>query len=301
MKSGQLMRMIATLHDGLGWTAFRTFRASERVLGPAGLRLAGWPVAFLTAVLELPRWRKVKSPALSLSSFLGARIRFHLTRVLLTFPDRLAEPRWRNRGTLEGESHLKAALATGRPIILAGLHFGGHLILRYWLRAQGLPVATLVKERLADRSTLKCHKDSLSQPTEVPNVFSGHFPRDAVKFLRNHGTLIVMLDHSQGRLIDVPVTGETWRISTTAFRLAASSGAIVLPALLRETTPWRFTIHIGKAVPDGLLVEASNFPAAAQHLWREYLPVLRLNPGDWSGELHTSLRSTGPSLSPRTA
>jgi lauroyl/myristoyl acyltransferase len=216
---------------------------------------------------------------------------FHLSRVLCTLPDRLVLPRWRERCRIEGEANLLAARAGGRPVILATLHYGGMLLLRYWLRVLGHPAAMLVREQLAQRSPLKQRKDALSATDAGPVVVSGQSPRDALRYLREGGLLTVMLDHTEGRQIDAPLPGGRWRISTTALRLAAAAKAVVLPALVVETAPWRFVIHVGRPVPGEWLADARQFPAAAGHLWNEFLPVLRAAPHDALPELFNSLRS----------
>lgn len=286
-----------------GRTIFHALRALERLGGPSGLRLAAWPGAFACALWDAPRhpYRRCVSPARNgladsllynvRASVLTGRLKFHLTRVLCTLTDRLHEERWQHRCQLDGEVHLQTALAQGRPVILATAHFGGCLLLRYWLRAKGIPAATLVSERLEDRNPIKLLKDSLSPPHATPNVFSGQSPRAAVRFLKAGGILCVMLDHAQGRLFQARVPGGNWQISTTAFRLAGLTGAVVLPALIRETAPWRFVIHLARPVPDHFLCATADFSAAARHLWGEFEPVLREAPEDCLPDLIISLQT----------
>ena len=97
--------------------------------------------------------------------------------------------------------------------MLCALHHGGVLILRYALRALGYPAASLVTERLDERPLLKKLKDSLSSPSSLPNVFSGKFPKTGMTFLKRGGLLIAMLDHLEGRMMEVPIDGGGWRIS----------------------------------------------------------------------------------------
>lgn len=291
---GSRMRTLA------GRCVFSSVRILERALPPAALRASLLPLASCLARLDLariggPRRANAMERLLpdagncTKTAFLEGRRRFHLQRALLNLPDRFTEPAWRDRFRMDGSDRLEAAIQSPKPVVLVTLHHGTHMILRYALRAMGYPIATLVSERLQDRSALKRRKDSLSDFPSVPGVFSGHFPKAAIRFLRNNGTLIAMLDHAQGRMLHVPIPGGTWRVSSTPFRIARAARACVLPVLIHEESPWQFLIRIGNPLPTGLLAREKDFPAAAQFLWQEYLPSLNASAWDSYAELFDSL------------
>lgn len=276
-----------------GWVIFHAVRAVESLGGPALLRAFAWPAAAICATADLPQWCALPPRsairASSLGAFWRARLRCHLTRVLCFMPDRLITERWLRRCRIEGEEHLLSALRSGQPVVLPTLHFGAVLLLRYWLRAKGHPVAALVTEPVSRRHALKQHKDSLSPPANVPNVISGTQPRDALRFLKQGGALMVILDNPYGRQIEARVRNSPWRVSGTAFRLASLTGAVMLPTLIYEEAPWRFVVHVGRPAPD-LGRPAADFEDAARHIWNELEPILRKYPDDCLGELRESLR-----------
>jgi lauroyl/myristoyl acyltransferase len=272
----------------IGRAVLQSLRAAERLAGPAGLRIAAWPPAFICALLDRDRIHAASLP--------GA-VRFHLTRALCAIPDRLARAPWQGRCVIENAAALDQALANRRPVVLATVHFGGLLLLRYWLRARGYPVASLVAEVLADRVELKLHKDALSPFTEIPNVLSGQAPREAVRFLQGGGALMVMLDHQQGRQARIDVPEGRWVFSPTAFRLASLTDAVLLPVSIQETAPWRFVVRLGRPVPEASLKSPADYSRAARHVWGEFQPVFAAAPGDWTPELAESLRPSRPGTS----
>jgi lauroyl/myristoyl acyltransferase len=72
------------------------------------------------------------------------RMKGYLNDILEYLPERLAETKWINRCRIEGLDHVLRARQNGCPVVLAFSHFGAYRMSRFWLRAAGVPVATLI-------------------------------------------------------------------------------------------------------------------------------------------------------------
>ncbi|MBI5775324.1 MAG: hypothetical protein HZA89_16510 [Verrucomicrobia bacterium] len=278
----------------LGWGIFLLVRALTALLPPSGLRALFWPAARLRAAFGggFPHrdWR--------------AATAFHLSRFICFFPHRLTAPEWRERCRLRGFAPVRAALAAGRPVVLATLHFGPLPLMRYWLRAGGIPAATMVSESAGSRSALRLRKDALSdQATKmsgVPHVIEQGEVRKALRFLEQAAALMVAMDFHAGKLVEVREDGRVVRLSCGAIRLAARSGALLVPCLIRETGGWQFEIRCGQPVSDDVVLSKS-VGAAAAHLWREFSAEVRAHPEDCGVELRacqSAISSVPPAAKP---
>src|SRR5436189_1278391 len=86
--------------------------------------------------------------------------------------------------------------------------------------------------------------------------------------------LFVMVDVGRGKQVYVPFESYFFRMATGAIRLAAVSGAELVPCLIRETTSWKFVIHFGNPVPQSCLGSSPDLKGAAAHLLTEFLKII---------------------------
>jgi hypothetical protein len=190
--------------------------------------------------------------------------------------------------------------AQDRPIILAVLHYGPLIVLRYWLRACGLPVAGLTARSWRDRPPHRRYLDRISDAAGgldgVPHNFDLSQLREVKKFLDCHNEdgrsaqmetvpglafprlLIITAEGYDSQHALVRSDDFSFRMATGALRLAARANAYVIPCLIRADRPFGFTVHFGRPVPDEWLRDKSRHQAACEHLLHEFLPQLRAQP-----------------------
>jgi len=143
---------------------------------------------------------------------------------------------------------VRAHLDAGGSVILAVLHHGTLLHLRYWLRSLGLPTASFVDRADTRASALGRRKDGSSPAFDgVPHTITTASPRAAVEFSKGpNRALSVAVDCPKG---DHARRFEAWwgafLASDTHLRLARLTGAAVVPCSIVEHPPWRFELTLG--------------------------------------------------------
>ncbi len=296
-----------SLKSVAGWVQFYGVRALERVLPPAALWLVAWPFVALAVVCDLPKygryaskWRHVprslRPSELGFRLFLKARMEARFGRLATFWPDRLAEPRWQRRCRCEGLENVAGAQARQTPVVLATLHFGPLVLLRFLLRARRIPVAGLSEEQRVRRPLAQRMKDARACLPQVPHVFPREELKAARAFLQDGGWLLIPMDAPHGKQVDVPTPHGSLRLGTGAVRLAQSTGARLVPCLIYEESPWRFVVHCGKPAELGAAQAKDTLEAAAQHLVREFLPVLLRHPSHWGYNVMEAWREEGKEI-----
>jgi len=201
-------------------------------------------------------------------------------RLLQAIPDHLGEPKWMARCPMEGIGPVRAALDRGRPVILAFAHIGPSYLLRCWLRAAGLPAATLVRGKAGRRAPLMRFKDQFSPFPEVPTALHQDELRSVAGFLAAGRPLLVAVDVPAGRQMMVPFAdGWNFRMATGAVRLAIRHRAALIPCSIVEEDIWRFRIRFGPPVPAACLREGANWAEAGACVSRSLIPHFQSAPG----------------------
>jgi lauroyl/myristoyl acyltransferase len=189
---------------------------------------------------------------------------------------------------------LDRSLERGQPVVLVFLHMGPLSALTHWLRARGVPAATLILRPVRDRPAYRGYLDAVSGRagglTEQAAVFDMKQLRRARKHLRAGRPLLVAADGLHGRYHTLDGGGFGFEMSTGMLRLASGTGAAVIPCLITAEAGMGFTVHFGEPAPPGLVADPAGHRAACEHLLREFLKVIRRHPAQCSYALISRFR-----------
>jgi lauroyl/myristoyl acyltransferase len=284
------------IKDRLRWLFFHAVRRMERRLPVAIFYSICWVYASLRAALNrrpdpvpLPTYFGAGA---SIRTIRESRRQIYLNQLLEYFPERLAKPKWLGRCRLSGFDPVLRARREGRPIVFAFCHSSAYRLLRFWLRAAGIPVANLVAGHSGKRPRLLRLADSLAPFPGIPSAFYLDELRRAGEFLSTGGSLLVALDHPLGKQMSLPVgDGWTFQMATGAVRLAIHHQAELIPLVLVDEGAWRFQIRIGRPVPVEFLAARADWIQAGRHLLLEMLSHFRDHPDQFSSNLAKAFRS----------
>jgi len=280
------------IKDAAGCAFFYLIRGLERVLAPHRYYSLLQPLfgarAMFNTILKKPGFAEPRPEFLQVTAAARVgrrqRTRDYLNHILEFFPERLGKEKWLDQCRFEGLERLHQARQTGRPVILAFCHFGPYYLLRFWLRAAGIPAATLVRGRSVERMRVMRLKDRLSPFPEISTAFYQDQLRELSEFIAAGNVLLVSIDAPAGRQMDLSFS-EGWKLqmATGAMRLARRHQAELLSCAIIDEGSWHFCIRIGQPMPREFLVEESRAPddgwsGAGKYLLAELMPDLRTNP-----------------------
>jgi hypothetical protein len=224
----------------------------------------------------------------------------YLNQYIQYFQERLAETKWRERCRITGFDHLQQARQSGRPVVLAFCHFGPFFLLRTWLRAAGIPAASLVGGKSENRSKLMQRADRFAPFAEIPTAFSLERLKAAAKFLTAGNTLLIAMDDPAGKQMDLPFgTGWTFRMATGAVRLAIRHQAELIPCCIIDEGRWHFRIELGRPVPRKFLTAESEWRHAGKHLLDEMIPHFQAHPKQCGRNLILCLKQNSSAPPPQ--
>jgi len=273
--------------DLIGRCFFSTWRKLERGLPPRALFSLSKPFFFSRAVANCafrkrayatprPDFLRVPDPA---RTELRQRMSDYLNHVLEFFPDRLSGEKWIQNCRVEGLEHFQSAARKKRPAILAFSHFGPFFLLRFWLRAHGIPAATLLGGDPEGRGPLMRLKDTFSPFPGVPIAFYSDQLRAADEFIAGGNPLLIPIDAPGHKQIIVPFsTGWTFQMAAGAVRLAIRHHAALIPCTIVDEGRWHFSIKLGEPVPQELLLSKNDWLPAGKHLKDQMVPIFRARP-----------------------
>lgn len=261
-------------------------RAVERVLPPALLWFFFWPLSAFRAFRRtgykdrrMVRWIGLE-PFLErkpVSAFARWRFRFEFDhrRIPLSFPDRLREPRWRSRFTVEGFDGLQK-LARERPVVVITLHTLSCHVLPAWMRSLGIQVGAVSAGQGWQQPDV-VRRAQLGQPGTARPSFTGGESRALLRHLNAGHSLILYSDYAVGHTVTVPWHGTDITLDAGGFRLAALTGAAVVPVLITSAGRWRWRVRVGMPLPDDA-VHARDHARAVQYVIDELMPVVATVP-----------------------
>jgi lauroyl/myristoyl acyltransferase len=194
--------------------------------------------------------------------------------------DRLRAPGWAGRIEIRGVPPHQLSEWGKRPVIVVYIHSGAFGILRHWLRSQSVPTAAFVASmpRVLTGSwtrPISINADRVNGLAGVPQFFQGVDQlRDALAFLVPGHVMTMGLDAGPSARFSnaFRVNGAEMWLNTTVVRLAAASGAVLLPASVAASDVCRFEIQFGQPVPHELIDRHNPEPAIQfiiDQLWKE--------------------------------
>lgn len=263
---------------------FHCLRLGERFLPQSVLSFLLWPPAAVWSLIELRRqfkaleaWRNCPAPwRPDRRKFLRRQaLGWTHSRFIYIWGDRLLAPHWRKRCRVEANYDLEALQQSDRPIIFTSLHYGPFETLPLWLRAQGIAATALVGRPVHPR---RARFHARVAPGGVPLTMPVDEMGPIRKSLGPGRRLLIWMDVDRGRQIDVPYDGLSVHLASGAIRLAAITGAELIPCLISEEGTWNFVLHFGAPVPQEYLGRLPNVMAAAMHLLQESLRIVAQDP-----------------------
>jgi hypothetical protein len=302
------VKLFSSLLHAVHTAYFQTLRGAERLFGPGILFWMLAPEILLTGVGRCKDYGHLQKLRARLpSTFHKGSDLAHFRRMfrgwttgrtVTLFYDRLNSRAWKKRITVRGiPPHLLPEWGR-QPVVVAFLHTGAFPLLRYWLRAQRIPVATYVGglprsfrygQKFRDRGDLAY---GLS---DTPHVFSGGKSlRDALRFLKpGHSLLVALEERDFGKPPDAYSLNEiSICLNQVAFRIACLANAVLMPAAVRQRGLCHFEITFGRPVPAAMMNE-EGLATSNLHLLRELWRDLE---DDASALTWTTLEALSPDL-----
>jgi lauroyl/myristoyl acyltransferase len=289
---------------------FRSIHLADRLFGPRGI--AACVFGFYLA--ELWQRRRDYAYFARLRDALPTEVRRNVTHrqawhnliwhweltggAILSY-HRLGLPSWQKRFHVTGTAPWDRPEWGQRPVILTYLHTCAFPLLPFWLRSRGIPTGLMAfglplilnNHVFAAIRTAGDHRYGIDG---VPLTFERRGPavRNAIRFVAPGRILVIAVD---GGKVDeqhdaYDAGGFPFYAKQGASRIAAQTGALLIPVTIRCTNEVEFHVHFGKPVPDELL-QKRDFAASTQHLVSELWGAIREHPGELAW---TALESISP-------
>lgn len=211
--------------------------------------------------------------------FLAAsRYYVDLARIPLMEPSRFI----RDNITVHGFEHLETAKATGKGLIVAGIHYGNPEYVAQAMSGRGYHFLALV-EPLEPRPLADLIQRLRSSQGQLFVEVGWSGIKAALKHLKSGGVVCILCDRDiqdGGEL--VPFFGEPARIPSGAVDLARHTGATIVPAITRRIGDDRFSLHVEPAfelVKTGRVEEDRRTNTA--RLIQVFEKYLRKDPSQW--------------------
>jgi lauroyl/myristoyl acyltransferase len=184
--------------------------------------------------------------------------------------------------TVHGYEHFARAVAAGRGVIMATIHYGSPEYVAQALRAKGITFLALVEPLHPPQLAALFHRYRSSHGHEfVPVDVTGI--KRALRRLRQGGIVAVLVDRDiQHTGVEVPFFGAPARLPPGAVDLALHTGAALLPMISRRTGLDRFAVTV---LPPLDLVRTGDPRADRRRntarLIACFEPFLRADPSQW--------------------
>jgi lauroyl/myristoyl acyltransferase len=188
--------------------------------------------------------------------------------------------------SVEGAEHLAEAIARGRGVVLVTAHTGTwDVAARFLGREYGMDVV-LVMAKEEDERARALHDRVRSKGGGLRVIHVGAHPLDALPLLghlRSGGVIAAQLDRTLGAetSLDVSLGGEPFRVPEGPFRLAALSGAPVVPAFVRRLGYFRYEIRVCPALALSRRPAPEEVLGAARRATADMEQFLLENPTRW--------------------
>jgi KDO2-lipid IV(A) lauroyltransferase len=175
----------------------------------------------------------------------------------LAFAESLVDA-WRDAGdpdrasaacAIEGAEGLRAALATGRGVVLWSAHLGNWELAAAALARAGFAVSALARAHAGAGADGFFLERRAAAGVRVVGRCPG--ARGARSVLRARGLLALLGDRRfEGRGRAVPLFGRPARLPAAPLALARRTGAMVVPGFVVRVAPGRYQVQLEPALPD---------------------------------------------------
>jgi KDO2-lipid IV(A) lauroyltransferase len=276
---GEMWRSLARWGSSRGPEWFVRF--SPPVIGVVACALAAERRRFVAANL-----RRVRGERGAVRDAVDA------ARTFATYASCLAEvlsagsPRGRSpAAVVRGELHLLDALAGGRGALFVTAHTAGWETVGPLLsRDHGLRV--MIAEQAERDEAARRIQDGAREALGVTVAHVGDDPLSALplaRHLREGGVVALQIDRTPARMRTRAVTlfGAPARLPEGPLRLAALTGAPLLPVFAARTGHRRYLVEMGPPVRVGRHAADAELDAAAQQLASALEEFVRARPTQW--------------------
>lgn len=178
-----------------------------------------------------------------------------------------------------------SALSDGRGVIIATAHTGGWQAAGPLLKRGHEADVLVVMQRERDERA-QAVQDQARDRAGIRIVHVGDDPLDALPLLghlKRGGVIAVQVDRlpagmrsREGRLFDAP-----WRVPEGPLRLAALSGAPIVPTFTRRLRYMEYEVHTLRPIRLPRRPSPSELDAAAQQVLDGVADFVRKNPTQW--------------------
>jgi len=188
------------------------------------------------------------------------------------------------KASVIGEEQLRAALRRG-GVVLVTAHVGPWDFTAQLLRS-AVEVEVMIVMEPEPNAAAREFQDRLRDERGVKVLHVGAHATDAlplVAHLRKGGVAALQLDRTppSGRALQVRLFGEPFRVPEGPFRLAALSGAWVVPVFARRRGFFDYELVISEPIELGRRATTEQLQAAAQRAADAMQAFVRETPTQW--------------------
>lgn len=186
---------------------------------------------------------------------------------------------------VRGELHLEDALALGRGVVMVTAHTAGWEVVGPLL-ARDRRVQVMIVEAAEHDAAASDIQDNARRTLGLRVVHVGDDPLSAlplVRHLREGGAVALQVDRAprSARAHEVTMFGKPAWIPEGPLRLAALTGAPIVPVFVARIGHRRYEVVVSAAVRLERAASSATFDAAAQELAARLEQFVRAHPTQW--------------------
>jgi KDO2-lipid IV(A) lauroyltransferase len=185
---------------------------------------------------------------------------------------------------LEGEEHLKQALAKGKGVIALSAHLGAFTLIGPRLAAAGYPFSIVVKHPADERMARVINDyrtqlgiDTISAKPRQEAV------RGILKALRNNGIVLVIADEFKSGGVEISFLGQKAAAPRGPASLALRTGAVTVPIFAARAPDGSVALRIGSEIEPVRHGDVETSIAETTRLFTSYIEAaIRRFPDQWN-------------------
>jgi Kdo2-lipid IVA lauroyltransferase/acyltransferase len=181
----------------------------------------------------------------------------------------------------------ETAIREGRGIVVASIHYGRFWASPLWFSRHGY-LSTAFQSA---RGRLPAEADTLSAGSLDANDPTAAL--DAMRALKKGAVLFLILDAGKMQnAVVVDFLGRPTRVSPAAYRLARTTGAVVIPALahIDRDDPERIRVEFEQPIDPREIPRDEPMETTMRRILAPLEAHARANPGQWYGFIHAHRR-----------